>query len=71
MFVIYIERIQREKANGAQVYVGIHPSKVVITKLKLDNDRKKILARKAKTRELATDKAKGKHTEESVAMSTE
>jgi ribosomal protein uL24 len=27
-FVIYIERIQREKANGASVYVGIHPSKV-------------------------------------------
>ncbi|KAJ4435773.1 60S ribosomal protein L26 [Periplaneta americana] len=26
-FVIYIERIQREKANGASVYVGIHPSK--------------------------------------------
>lgn len=29
-FVIYIERIQREKANGASVYVGIHPSKVYI-----------------------------------------
>lgn len=29
-FVIYIERIQREKANGASVYVGIHPSKVSI-----------------------------------------
>ena len=27
-FCIYIERIQREKANGATVYVGIHPSKV-------------------------------------------
>lgn len=27
-FVVYIERIQREKANGASVYVGIHPSKV-------------------------------------------
>lgn len=27
-YVIYIERIQREKANGATVYVGIHPSKV-------------------------------------------
>jgi len=27
-FVIYIERIQREKANGASVNVGIHPSKV-------------------------------------------
>ena len=27
-FRIYIERIQREKANGATVNVGIHPSKV-------------------------------------------
>ena len=27
-FVIHIERIQREKANGATVHVGIHPSKV-------------------------------------------
>ena len=27
-FVIFIERIQREKANGASVNVGIHPSKV-------------------------------------------
>mgnify|MGYP000940822177 CR=1 FL=1 len=27
-FAIYIERIQREKANGTTVYVGIHPSKV-------------------------------------------
>ena len=27
-FAVYIERIQREKANGASVFVGIHPSKV-------------------------------------------
>lgn len=29
-FVIYIERIQREKINTANVYVGIDPSKVII-----------------------------------------
>lgn len=29
-FVIYIERIQREKANSATVYVGIDPSKVIL-----------------------------------------
>ncbi len=29
-FMVYIERIQREKANGATVPVGIHPSKVSI-----------------------------------------
>merc|ERR1712090_39817 len=49
-FVVYIERIQREKANGANVHVGIHPSKTVIVKLKLDKDRKKILERKAMSR---------------------
>lgn len=35
-FVIYIERIQREKANGASVYVGIHPSKVNTSLLKFE-----------------------------------
>ncbi|XP_064630366.1 large ribosomal subunit protein uL24-like [Lineus longissimus] len=62
-FVIHIERIQRDKANGATVNVGIHPSKVVIVKLKLDKDRKRILDRKAKSRASAD---KGKHTEESI-----
>lgn len=27
-FVVYIERIQREKTNGTNAPVGIHPSKV-------------------------------------------
>jgi len=62
-FVIHIERIQREKVNGATVHVGIHPSKVVIVKLKMDKDRKAILERKAKSRQ---SQAKGKYTEENV-----
>nr|CAJ17323.1 ribosomal protein L26e [Eucinetus sp. APV-2005] len=67
-FVVYIERIQREKANGASVYVGIHPSKCVIVKLKMDKDRKKIIDRRAKGRELALGgKDKGKYTEESAS----
>lgn len=65
-FVVYIERIQREKANGASVYVGIHPSKVCIVKLKMDKDRKKILDRKAAGRAEATGKDKGKYTEENM-----
>ena len=44
--------------------VGIHPSKCVITKLKLDKDRKAILERKNK--ENKADK--GKFTEKDVAM---
>jgi len=66
-YVVHVERIQREKANGATVHVGLHPSKVVITKLKLDRDRKAILERRARSKQVE----KGKHTEESVkAMET-
>ncbi|KAL2341945.1 hypothetical protein Fmac_009885 [Flemingia macrophylla] len=57
-WVIHIERITREKVNGSTVNVGIHPSKVVVTKLKLDKDRKALLDRKAKGR-AAADKEKG------------
>ncbi|GFO40929.1 60S ribosomal protein l26 [Plakobranchus ocellatus] len=64
-FVVYIERIHREKANGATVHVGIHPSKTVIVKLKLDKDRKKILERKAQSRARAMAD-KGKYTEETM-----
>merc|ERR1712018_1032003 len=70
-FCVYIERIQREKANGASVYVGIHPSKVCIVKLKMDKDRKKILDRRAKGRAEATGKDKGKYTEETATAPME
>jgi len=41
-YVIHIERISREKNNGASVMLGIDPSKVVITKLHLDPDRRQL-----------------------------
>lgn len=63
-FVIHVERVVREKANGASVPIGIDASKVVITKLKLDKDRKKILERKNR----AEGESKGKFTEADVAM---
>ncbi|KAA0709647.1 60S ribosomal protein L26 [Triplophysa tibetana] len=68
-YVIYIERVQREKANGTTVHVGLHPSKVVITRLKLDKDRKKILERKAKSR--LDGKEKGKYKEETIEKMAE
>merc|ERR1711963_251894 len=37
---IHVERVTRDKANGQTVPIGIHPSKVLITKIKLDKDRK-------------------------------
>eukprot|EP00927_Polykrikos_kofoidii_P016745 TRINITY_DN1758_c0_g2_i1.p1 TRINITY_DN1758_c0_g2~~TRINITY_DN1758_c0_g2_i1.p1 ORF type:complete len:138 (+),score=23.02 TRINITY_DN1758_c0_g2_i1:72-485(+) len=54
---IHVERVSRDKANGQTVPVGIHPSKVVITKLKLDKDRKALLDRKNR------NVKKGKYTE--------
>ena len=47
-FVVHVERITREKVNGAQVPVGIPASNLVITKLKLDKDRKAKLEAKSK-----------------------
>merc|ERR1711903_416621 len=58
-YVIHIERVTREKSNGSTVNVGIHPSNVVITKLKLDKDRRAILDRKDTTK--AAEKGKGKY----------
>ncbi|KAL2265153.1 hypothetical protein VTJ83DRAFT_6253 [Remersonia thermophila] len=60
-YVIHVERVTRDKATGQSVPVGIHPSNVVITKLKLDKDRENILARIKAGRE-QTAKSKGKST---------
>lgn len=56
-FLIQIERVSREKSNGQAVPLGIHPSKVVVTKLKVDKDREKILERIAKGREAVKAKS--------------
>lgn len=63
-YVIHVERINREKNNGATVPLGIHPSNCVITKLHLDPDRKALLARKDRT--ASAEKNKGKITEAEV-----
>ena len=62
-YVIHIDRITREKANGATVNVGIDASKVMITKLKLNKARKEIIDRKART----AGGKKGKFSEGEVA----
>ena len=65
-YVIHIERVTREKTTGHAASVGIHPSKCVITKLKIDKDRKAKLDRKNKLAK--SDKGKGKFTESDVNM---
>jgi large subunit ribosomal protein L26e len=46
---IYIEKIVKEKTNGQQAKIPIHPSNCTITSLKLDKDRKAILEKKKRT----------------------
>eukprot|EP00002_Diphylleia_rotans_P032579 TRINITY_DN6854_c0_g1_i1.p2 TRINITY_DN6854_c0_g1~~TRINITY_DN6854_c0_g1_i1.p2 ORF type:complete len:118 (-),score=22.28 TRINITY_DN6854_c0_g1_i1:41-394(-) len=63
-WVIHVERVTRDKVNGQTVPIGIHPSNVVITKLKLDKDRNAVLARK--NRDTLSGKGKGKYAEGDV-----
>ena len=63
-YVIYTERVQWDEVNGMTTQVGIHPSEVVIMTLKPDRDHKKILKRKAKSRQVG--KEKGDEKEETI-----
>lgn len=45
-FGIQVEKLTKEKANGNTIPLNIHPSKVVISKLHLDKDRKALIQRK-------------------------
>lgn len=51
---------------GATVNVGVQPSNCMITKLKLDKDRKQLLERRAAPK--MADKNKGKYTEETMVV---
>merc|ERR1711937_334765 len=57
-YIVHVERIQREKAGGQSVNIGISPSNVVITKMKLTKDRKDLLEKKKATRMSGVDKSK-------------
>jgi large subunit ribosomal protein L24 len=48
---IYVEGLTREKVDGTTIFVPLHPSKVMITRLSLEDKwRKKILERKKAAR---------------------
>jgi len=51
-YIVHIERVVKEKSSGQSVPIGVHPSNVVITKLKLDKDRESILERIKAGREI-------------------
>ena len=70
-YCIYVEKVTREKANGATVHVPIRACKVAINKLRLDRARKALIERKAKGRAAAAGADKNKFTESGVSpMST-
>jgi len=50
-WVVHVERLAREKVHGTSVPVGIPPSSLVITKLKMDKDRKFLLEAKANNKD--------------------
>jgi large subunit ribosomal protein L24 len=55
---IYVEGLTREKVDGTTIFVPIHPSKVMITRLNLDDKwRKKILDRKKAARKMVEEVA--------------
>ena len=60
---IFVEGVTREKVDGTTTFIPIHPSKVMITRLNLDDKwRKKILERKGVTEkaEIAEEEPKKK-----------
>lgn len=59
-YVAYIEWAQGKKINGRTVQVDFTPSKVVINRLKLDKDHKKILEHKHKSHLVGKEKGKSK-----------
>lgn len=62
---IYIEGLTREKVDGTTIFVSVHPSKVMLTKLNLDDKwRKKILERRKKAVEKPTEVVEEKPIEE-------
>jgi len=68
---IYVEGLTREKVDGTTIFVPIHPSKVMITNLNLDDKwRKKILERK-KEAEKKVEEAAKKPPEEVVKVKEE
>lgn len=58
--VVYVEGVTREKSDGNTIFMPVHSSKVIITKLNLDDGRRRdIIERKAfKPPEEAVEKPK-------------
>lgn len=68
---IYVEGLTREKVDGTSIFVPVHPSKILIKSLALDDKwRKKIIERKRASHKKA-EKAVEKPQEEPVKIREE
>jgi len=72
-FRVYLEGLTREKVDGKTVFVALHPSKIMIRNLNLDDkERKAVLERKKpiikKKAEKVAKKPAAKKTAETEAM---
>lgn len=56
-WVIYVDKVNREKQNGQSVFLPLKPTYCVIEKLHLNTDRKELIAR----RSTAAEKKEGKY----------
>jgi large subunit ribosomal protein L24 len=59
---IYIEGLTREKVDGTNIFTPVHPSKVMIRNLNLDDNRRKAVIARKKPLEKAAIQAKPKKT---------
>ncbi len=57
---IYIEGLTREKVDGTNIFVPVHPSKVMIRNLSLDDNRRKAVIARKKPIEQTASKTKPK-----------
>ena len=53
---VIVENCGKVKDNGQHVALPVHPSNLVITKLKMDNHRKELIKKKSKARSAALAK---------------
>lgn len=67
---IFIEGLTREKVDGTNVFISIHPSKVILKKLNLDDRwRKAIIERKKQLKKIVVEKKTVKKTPKATKKS--
>ena len=67
---IFIEGLTREKVDGTNVFISVHPSKVVLKKLNLDDRwRKAVVERKKQLEKLVVEKRPVKKTPKATKKS--